>query len=172
MYIAPGTGIQPLGSVSILKLLLLSLFCTVSRKIPLTHLILYCILFYFIPVYIAARQVETTLGDNLFDGSGKVLSLRSLFACFKKYLCPLILRRGRQPISSLSPLTLEVVGAPQMTLQQYFLSFPVFRCLQGISKPHSRQFLDVIFPSLLLSSSPSCCFHCPMQNCLRHAKGS
>ena len=28
------------------------------------------------------------------------------------------------------------------------------------------------FPSLLLSSSPSCSFHCPLQNCLRHARGS
>ena len=31
-------------------------------------------------------------------------------------------------------------------------------------------FLDVIFPSLLLSSFPSCSFHCPLQNCLRHAR--
>ena len=36
---------------------------------------------------------------------------------------------------------------------------------QGISKPHSRPFLDVILPYLLLSSSPSCSFHCPLQNC-------
>ena len=43
---------------------------------------------------------------------------------------------------------------------------------QGIFKPDSRPFLDVIFPSLLLSSSPSCSFHCPLQNCLRHARGS
>ena len=70
--------------------------------------------------------------------------------------------------SHLSPLTLEVVGAPHMT----FPSFPVFRCPQGISKPHSCPFLDVIFLSLLLSSSPSCSFHCPLQNCLRHARGS
>ena len=52
------------------------------------------------------------------------------------------------------------------------LCFPVFRCPQGISKPHSNPFLDVIFPSLLLSSSPSCSFHCPLQNCLRHVRGS
>ena len=51
-------------------------------------------------------------------------------------------------------------------------SFPVFRCPQRISKPHSRPFLGVTFPSLLLSSSPSCSFHCLLQNCLRHAKGS
>ena len=38
-----------------------------------------------------------------------------------------------------------------MTLQQYLSIFPVFCCPQGISKPHSRPFLDVIFPSLLLS---------------------
>ena len=64
-------------------------------------------------------------------------------------------------LSQLSPLTLEVVGAPQMTLQQSFQPFPVFRCPHGISKPHSRPFLDVIFPSLLLSSSPSCSFYWP-----------
>ena len=51
-------------------------------------------------------------------------------------------------------------------------SLPVFRCPQGISKPHSRPFLDVIFLPLLLSSSPSCSFHCPLQNCLRHARAS
>ena len=46
--------------------------------------------------------------------------------------------------SHLSPLTLEVVGAPQITLQQYLPSFPVFRYSHGISKPNSRPFLDVI----------------------------
>ena len=51
-------------------------------------------------------------------------------------------------------------------------SFPVFRCPQGLSKPHSCPFLDGIFPSLLLSSSPSCSFHCPLHNRLRHASGS
>ena len=72
-------------------------------------------------------------------------------------------------LSSLSPLTSEVVGAPQMTVQQYLSTLP---CLpQWISKPHSRPFLDIIFPSLL-SFSPSCSFHCPLQNCLRHARGS
>ena len=47
--------------------------------------------------------------------------------------------------------------APQMTLQQYlkFPPFLVFRCPQGISKLHSRPFLVVIFPSLLLSTSHS-----------------
>ena len=53
-----------------------------------------------------------------------------------------------------------------------FPPFPVFRCPQGISKLHSRPFLDVIFQSLLLSSSPSCSFHWPLQNCLRHTRGS
>ena len=75
-------------------------------------------------------------------------------------------------LSFLNPLNLEVVWAPQTTLQQYFPFFPVFRCPQGISKPNSIPFLDVIFPSLLLSSSPSCSFHCPLQNCFRLARGS
>ena len=53
-------------------------------------------------------------------------------------------------------------------------TFPVFRCPQGISKPHSHPFLDVtsVFPSLRLSSSPSCSYHCPLQNCLWRARGS
>ena len=46
-----------------------------------TILILYDILFYFI--YIAPGPKVTTLRDNGFDGSRKVLSLRSLVACFK-----------------------------------------------------------------------------------------
>ena len=45
-----------------------------------------------------------------------------------------------------------------------------------LRESHSRPFLDVIFPFLLLSSSPACSFHCPpphpLQNCLRHARGS
>ena len=72
--------------------------------------------------------------------------------------------------SYLSPLTLEVVGAPQMMLQQYLSILPCLPLPSGISKPHSRLFLDVTFPSLLLSSSPSLSFHCPLQNGLRHAK--
>ena len=48
-------------------------------------------LFYFIHVYIAPGQGETTLGDIFFYGSRKVLSLWSLVACFKKYICPLII---------------------------------------------------------------------------------
>ena len=74
--------------------------------------------------------------------------------------------------SHLSPLTLKVVGHHRWRCNNTFPSFPVFRCPQGISKPHSRPFLNIIFPSLLLSSSPSFCFNCPLQNCLRHARGS
>ena len=70
--------------------------------------------------------------------------------------------------SHLSPLTWEVVGAPQMTLQQYLSTFP---CLLLPSGNLQTPFLHVIFP-FLLSSSPSCSFHCPLQNCLHHARGS
>ena len=51
--------------------------------------------------------------------------------------------------SHLSSLTLEVVGTPQMTLQQYLSILPCLPLPTG--KPHSRRFLDVIFPSLLLA---------------------
>ena len=53
-----------------------------------------------------------------------------------------------------------------------FPVFPVFRCTQGISKLLFCPFFDVIVPSLPLSSSHSCSFHCPLQTCLRHARGS
>ena len=70
----------------------------------------YNILFNFIHVCIVPGKGETTFGD-IFYGSRMVLSLWSLVACFKKYLCPLILYaflhdfihvyslgRGKQPI--------------------------------------------------------------------------
>ena len=66
--------------------------------------------------------------------------------------------------SHLSPLTLEVVGAPQMTLQQYISILPCLPLPSGNLQTPFPPFLDVIFPSLLLSSSPSCSFHCPLQN--------
>ena len=53
------------------------------QKDPFCLIILYDILFYFIHVYIAPGQEETTLVDNFFDGSRKVLSLWSLVACIK-----------------------------------------------------------------------------------------
>ena len=48
----------------------------------------------------------------------------------------------------------------------------VFCCYQGFSGLHYGTFFDVIFPSLLLPSSPCYSFHCPLQNYLRHARGS
>ena len=93
-----------------------------------------------------------------------VILLRSFYSFALKYCIVFI-------SSHLSTLTSAVIGAPQMTLQQYLSTLPC-SLLKGISKPHSHPFLDVIFPSLLLSSSPSCSFHCPLQNCLRHAQGS
>ena len=71
-------------------------------------------------------------------------------------------------LSYLSPLTSVIVGALRIVT---FPTFPVFHCPQGISKLYSCPFLDVTFPSLHLASSPSCSFHCPLQNCFRHARG-
>ena len=52
---------------------------------------IFCIT-YFIHVHIAPGQGETTLGDNILKETElQVLSVWSLVACFKKYLCPLIL---------------------------------------------------------------------------------
>ena len=73
----------------------------------------------------------------------------------KKKLTP------KSRLSHHSHLTFTVIGAPQMTLQ-YSSTFPwllVFCCPQAISKLHFCPFFDVIFPSLLLSSYPSCSFH-------------
>ena len=64
--------------------------------------------------------------------------------------------------SHLSPLTSEVVGAPQMTLQLYLPPYPVFRCPQGISKPfpvHSLMlspYLFFCFPLLLAPFTVPC----------------
>ena len=75
-------------------------------------------------------------------------------------------------LSHLSPLTSEVVGAPQMTLQQYISTLLCLPLPPGNLQPHSRPFLDVIIPSFLLSSSDSCSLHCLRQKWLRHARGS
>ena len=58
-------GIQPLGTSpgSILKLLLFSSFFNRFRKIPFASLFIMWYLFYFIHVYIAQGQGETTRGD-------------------------------------------------------------------------------------------------------------
>ena len=74
-------------------------------------------------------------------------------------------------LSSLQSLNLGTRWGTRWRCKNTFPPFPVFRCPQGISKLHSCPFLDVIFPSLL-SSSLYCSFHCPLQNCLRHATGS
>ena len=46
-------------------------------------------------------------------------------------------------------------------------TIPFHPSLSSAALRESHPFLDVIFPFLLLSSSPSCSFHCPLQNCLR-----
>ena len=61
--------------------------------------------------------------------------------------------------SHLSPLTSEVVGAPQMTVEQYLSTLP---CLLLPTGNLQTSFLDAILSSLLLSSSPSCSFHSPL----------
>ena len=75
--------------------------------------------------------------------------------------------------SHLSPFISVVVGAPQMTLQQYLSTLPCLPLPSGnLQTPCLCPFLDVIFPSFLLLFSPSCSFHCPLQNYLCHARRS
>ena len=60
---------------------------------------------------------------------------------------------------SLSPLTLTVVEAPYMVLQQYLSTFPCLLLPSGrVSKCDSYSFIDIVFPPLLLPLSPSCSF--------------
>ena len=53
---------------------------------------------------------------------------------------------------------------------------PFHLCLSSAAARESPDSIPVhfyvIFPSLLLSSFPSCPFYCPLHNCLRHARGS
>ena len=64
--------------------------------------------------------------------------------------------------SHLSPISLAVVGAPQMMLQQYVYTLHCLPLLSGYLQTPFPSILNVISPSLLLSSSP-CSFHCPLQ---------
>ena len=65
-------GIQPLGtsSGSILKLLWYPSFCTSSKNIPLPHYIIWYFVLFQTCIY-RHGQGETTLGNNIFDGSRK-----------------------------------------------------------------------------------------------------
>ena len=56
------------------------------QKAPYCLIILYAILFYFIHVYKAPGQDETTLGNTFFDASRNVLSRWSLGCMFQKIL--------------------------------------------------------------------------------------
>ena len=75
-------GIQPLATTSsgsILKLFITPIILYQFQKDPFCLIILYVWYMYFVLfhtcIYIAPGQVETTLGDNCFDGSRKGLSL-------------------------------------------------------------------------------------------------
>ena len=98
--------------------------------------------------------------DIIFEYYFAILSFRchgnrSISAVWTKFIC--LVEDYSRISSHLSPLTSEVVGAPQMTLQQYLSTRP----LPSVSKPHSRSFFDVIFSSsvflffLPLSLSPA-----------------
>ena len=75
--------------------------------------------------------------------------------------------------SHLGPLTSEVVGAPQITLQQYLSTLP---CLPLPSGNLQTPVPSIPWCYIPISSSVFlsffCSFHCPLQNCLRHARRS
>ena len=93
-----------------------------------------------------------------------------------KHLCPNSPLLSSHFITShLSSQSLNLGGHRGTTDDVAIISFHPFlssAALRESPKLRSHPFLDVIFPSLLLSSSPSCSFHSPLQNCLRHARGS
>ena len=74
--------------------------------------------------------------------------------------------------SHLSPLTLEVGVAPQMTLQQYLSILPCLPLPSGNLQTPIPVLSLMLSSHLLFCSSPSCFFHCPLKNCLRHARWS
>ena len=80
-------GIQPLGtnSGSILKLIVFPSFCTSSRKIPFASL------FFMIFCFISYMYIQPKGKGRQPFGTRFWWKLWSLVACFKKYLCPLIL---------------------------------------------------------------------------------
>ena len=61
------------------------------------------------------------------------------------------------------PLTVGVVGAPQMTSQPVSSIFYVLHCPLGLGEFQACPFLDVVFPPLFLFVSSSSPFHCALQ---------
>ena len=102
-----------------------------------------------------------------------VRSQREKYTCLELFLslhivfvfsvfCPTICSYGCHLITSQSLNLGGRRGTTDDVCNNTFPPFPVFRCPQGISKPHLRLFIDVIFPSssvflsfLLLSLPPA-----------------
>ena len=69
----------------------------------------------------------------------------------------------------INPLTVRVVGAPQMILQKQFSPFfPVPHCPLGLGELQACPFPDVAFPPLPLSALSSSPFHCSLQDDFGH----
>ena len=64
----------------------------------------------------------------------------------------------------INPLTMRVVGAPQMILQPVFSIFPFLRCPLRLAELQACPFPDVVFPPLPLSALSSSPFHCALQD--------
>ena len=63
------------------------------------------------------------------------------------------------------PLTVRVVGAPQMVSHSVSSPFvPVLHCPLGLGELQVCPFPDVVFPFLTLSALSSSPFHCTMQD--------
>ena len=68
----------------------------------------------------------------------------------------------------INPLTVRVVGAPQMISQPVFSIFPVLHCPLGLAELQACPFPDGVFPPLPLSALSSSPFHCALQNGFGH----
>ena len=62
------------------------------------------------------------------------------------------------------PLTMRVIGAPQMISQPVFSIFSCSQCPLGLGKLQACPFSDVVFLHLPLSALSSSPFHCALQD--------
>ena len=81
-------------------------------------------------------------------------------------LCTLVIIIIIIIIIIINPLTVRVVGAPQMILQPVYSIFPCSPHARplGLTEPQACPFPDVVFPPLPLSALSSSPFHCALQD--------
>ena len=99
-----------------------------------------------------------TIRYSINGNCGISYRLTAVFLLIYHRLCWFII------IIIIYPLTMRVVGAPQMISQSVSSIFPVLHCPLGLGKLQACPFPDVIFPPLPPSSLSSSSFHCALQD--------